>query len=105
MIEAVKSTVVAELEKIVGSEFVSTNQADLYIYSYDLTFADSNWPDMVVLPQTLEELKAIISLANKEKVPVTPYVAGGRAYEIGYVGEFTKYAEHCLETFNSLGVS
>ena len=29
---------------------------------------------------------------------------GGRAYEIGYVGEFTKYAEHCIETFNSLGV-
>ncbi|HJX12023.1 MAG TPA: (Fe-S)-binding protein [Dehalococcoidales bacterium] len=28
---------------------------------------------------------------------------GGRAYEIGYVGEFTKYAEHFLETFNSLG--
>jgi Fe-S oxidoreductase len=30
---------------------------------------------------------------------------GGRAYEIGYTGEFTKYAEHCLETFNSLGVN
>ena len=30
---------------------------------------------------------------------------GGRAYEIGYLGEFTKYAEHCIETFNSLGVS
>jgi len=30
---------------------------------------------------------------------------GGRAYEIGYIGEFTKYAEHFLETFNSLGVS
>jgi len=30
---------------------------------------------------------------------------GGRAYEIGYAGEFTKYAEHCTETFNSLGVS
>jgi len=30
---------------------------------------------------------------------------GGRAYEIGYIGEFTKYAEHCIETFNSLGVS
>jgi Fe-S oxidoreductase len=30
---------------------------------------------------------------------------GGRAYEIGYLGEFTKYAEHFLETFNSLGVS
>lgn len=30
---------------------------------------------------------------------------GGRAYEIGYTGEFTKYAEHSIETFNSLGVS
>jgi Fe-S oxidoreductase len=30
---------------------------------------------------------------------------GGRAYEIGYMGEFTKYAEHFIETFNSLGVS
>jgi Fe-S oxidoreductase len=30
---------------------------------------------------------------------------GGRAYEIGYKGEFTKYAEHFLETFSSLGVS
>jgi Fe-S oxidoreductase len=29
---------------------------------------------------------------------------GGRAYEIGYSGEFTKYAEHFLETFNSRGV-
>jgi Fe-S oxidoreductase len=30
---------------------------------------------------------------------------GGRAYEIGYVGEFTKYSEHCTETFNSSGAS
>ena len=29
---------------------------------------------------------------------------GGRAYEIGYEGEFTKYAEHFVETFNTLGV-
>ncbi len=30
---------------------------------------------------------------------------GGRAYEIGYLGEFIKYAQHCMETFNALGVS
>jgi len=77
MIEAVKSKVVAALEEIVGSEYVSTNQADLYIYSYDLTPAEPNWPDIVVLPQSIEEVKAIISLANKERVPITPYVAGG----------------------------
>jgi glycolate oxidase len=77
MIETVKSKVVDELEKIVGREFVSTNRADLYIYSYDLTFAEPRWPDVVVLPGSLEELKAIIGLANQEKIPVIPYVAGG----------------------------
>lgn len=29
---------------------------------------------------------------------------GGRSYEIGYMGEFTKYAEHSIQTFNSIGV-
>ena len=30
---------------------------------------------------------------------------GGRAHEMGYIGEFTKYAEHTIQTFNSLGVN
>jgi glycolate oxidase len=77
MIEAVKSKIVDELEKVVGSEFVSTNRADLYIYSYDLTPAEPKWPDIVVLPQSVEEIKAVIRLANREKIPVIPYVAGG----------------------------
>jgi len=34
---AVKGRIVEELEKIVGSEYISTNQADLYIYSQDMT--------------------------------------------------------------------
>jgi len=78
MLEAsVKSGVVEELAKIVGNGFVSTNQADLYIYSQDMTQAEPSWPDIVVLPKSLEEVQAIVCLANKEKIPVTPYVAGG----------------------------
>jgi glycolate oxidase len=77
MIEAVKSRLVEELEKIVGKEFVSTNRADLYVYSYDLTPAESRWPDVVVLPQSVEEVRGVLRLANKEKVPMIPYVAGG----------------------------
>ena len=78
MLEAtVKSGVVKELERIVGSEYVTTNQADLYIYSQDMTQADSSWPDIVVIPQSVAEVQAIVRLANKEKIPVTPYVAGG----------------------------
>lgn len=78
MLEAiVKNGIMEKLEKIVGSEFVSTNQADLYIYSQDMTQAKPSWPDMVVMPKSLEEVQAIIYLANEEKIPVTPYVAGG----------------------------
>jgi FAD/FMN-containing dehydrogenase len=77
MIEAVKSRLVEELEKIVGKGFVSTNQADLYIYSYDLTPAESKWPDVVALPQSVDDVRAILRLANREKIPVIPYIAGG----------------------------
>jgi len=74
---AVKGGVVKELEKTVGSEFVSTNQADLYIYSQDMTQAEPSSPEIVVLPKTVEEVQAILRLANKEKIAVTPFIAGG----------------------------
>lgn len=77
MIEAVKNKVVEGLEKIVGGEFVSTSPADLYIYSQDMTQAEPGWPDVVALPKSVEEIQAIVKLANKEKVPVIPYLAGG----------------------------
>jgi FAD/FMN-containing dehydrogenase len=73
----VKNGVLIELKKIVGDENVSTNRADLYYYSQDMTQAAPNWPDLVVMPQTVEEVQAIVRLANKEKVPVTPYTTGG----------------------------
>ena len=73
---AVKNEVLNKLVEIVGEKYVSTNRADLYIYAYDLTIAEPHWPDVVVLPQSLEELQAVIALANREKIPVTPYIAG-----------------------------
>ncbi len=74
---ATRNKVVEELGKIVGDRFVSTNQADLYIYSRDMTPAEPSWPEIIVLPQTVEEVQAIVRLANQEKLPITPYVAGG----------------------------
>jgi FAD/FMN-containing dehydrogenase len=74
--EAVRSNIVKKLERIVGSESVSTNQADLYIYSRDMSPAEPGWPDVVILPKSVEEVQAIVRLANKERVPVTPQVAG-----------------------------
>jgi FAD/FMN-containing dehydrogenase len=78
MLEAnVKNKVVKELEKMVGSDFVSANEADLYIYSQDMTQAEPSWPDVVVIPKSVDEIQAIINLANRKKISVTPYVSGG----------------------------
>ncbi len=64
-------------EQIVGHDYVSTNPADLYIYSRDMTIAEPNMPDFVVLPSSVEQVQAVLGFANQEKVPVTAYVAGG----------------------------
>ncbi len=74
---AAKSKTIEKMGKIVGRGFVSTNQADLYIYSRDMSQAEPGWPDIVVLPKTVEEVQAVIRFANREKLPVTPYIVGG----------------------------
>ena len=73
----VKAALIGDLEGIVGKDYVTTSKADLYIYSQDLTQAEPKWPDVVVLPASLEELRSVVGLANSRKIPVTPYVAGG----------------------------
>ena len=72
-----KNDMVKKLVSIVGEDFVSTNSADLLIYSGDMTQADTSMPDIVVLPQSVEELQAIVRLAGENRIPVTPHVAGG----------------------------
>lgn len=55
----------------------------------------------------LQSATALLKTSNVEVgiMGAEESCCGGRAYEIGYKGEFTKYAEHFIETFNSLGVS
>jgi glycolate oxidase len=71
-----KEKIVAELQKIVGTEHVSTAQADLYLYSKDITEHVPSWPDYIVMPDSVEEVQGILHLANREKIPVTPFTAG-----------------------------
>ena len=78
MVEApAKSGLISDLARIVDSESVTTSRADLYIYSQGLTQAAPHWPDVVILPKTVAEVRAILRLADRDKTSVTPYVAGG----------------------------
>ena len=69
------SRIIDQLRQIVGKDQVSTEKADLICYSYDAT-QQKFMPDVVVHPQTSEQISRIMRLANTEKVPVFPRGAG-----------------------------
>ena len=59
--------VVEALKKIVGDEYVLTDKGDLLTYSYDGTPDQPQvMPEVVVLPETTEEIIEIVKLAKAE---------------------------------------
>ena len=74
----VTEEVLAELRGIVGAEFVKNDAETLERYKTDEE-PDPHYhhlPEVVVLPGSTEEVAAIMKLANKYLVPVTPRSAG-----------------------------
>jgi glycolate oxidase len=69
---------VNELIGIVGEKNVRTDEIERLCYSRDLSVHEAV-PDVVVFVQTTEEVSKIMSLANKEKIPVTPRGSGTSA--------------------------
>ena len=63
------------LKNIVGENNVKDNVADLYVYSSDAS-VHSKLPDVVVRPQTIEEVQKIMKYSNKNKIPVVARGAG-----------------------------
>lgn len=63
------------LSDIVGSNRVSDKDFDLIPYSRDLSPAKQKMPTHVVLPESREEIKKILMVANSENTPV--YIRGG----------------------------
>jgi len=60
------------LVDIVGEEFVSKKDEELYIYSRDSGVTEREKPDFVVMPGSVEEIQKIVLLANRYKIPLTP---------------------------------
>jgi len=64
------------LIEIVGEDYVSNRQEELFTYSKDLGTSEPKWPDYVAVPKTAEQVSKIILLANMKKIPITP-IGGG----------------------------
>ncbi|MCI0621511.1 MAG: FAD-binding oxidoreductase [Acidobacteria bacterium] len=74
-----------ELADIVGREYVLTDEADRMIYGVDYFWLPRMLvdrgqipplPDMVVLPETVEQVAAIVRLANVYRIPLIPWGGG-----------------------------
>ncbi|MFL5627938.1 MAG: FAD-binding oxidoreductase [Ktedonobacteraceae bacterium] len=70
-LEMLRPHIVRELQAIVGAEFVLTEEVDLIAYSIDGTWIEGR-PLAVVSVASAEEVSAILRLANRERVIVTP---------------------------------
>ena len=66
----------AQITKIVGESAVFTDQNLLEDYSHDETEDLRFFPQVLVKPQTPEQIAELMKLANQHKIPVTPRGAG-----------------------------
>ncbi|MBA3028572.1 MAG: FAD-binding oxidoreductase, partial [Desulfobacteraceae bacterium] len=74
--EEIMNSIYNALIAIVGEDYASNRQEELFTYSKDLGTAPPQWPEYVVVPKTVEEVQKIVRLANKEKVPIVPLGGG-----------------------------
>jgi len=66
------------LVEIVGEKNVKTDEIERLCYSRDLSVHEAV-PDVIVFVKNAEEISKVMSLANKEKIPVTPRGSGTSA--------------------------
>jgi len=80
-----KAKIKTKLSEIVGKENVSDNEIDILAYTKDSTLLAFNWtlegkiaglPEIIVWPDTPEQISSIMKVVNEEKIPIIPYSEG-----------------------------
>lgn len=69
---------VEKLRSILGEKGVTTDPEKLLTFQTDEE-GNSYWfrtPEVVVFPETTEQVAAVVKLANEHLVPITPRAAG-----------------------------
>jgi D-lactate dehydrogenase (cytochrome) len=65
-----------ELESFLQSDQISTNETMLDHHSRDESYHTPSRPDVVVFPETTEDVRRIVEYASKYKISVVPYGVG-----------------------------
>ncbi len=74
----ISETILKQLEQIVGAANISSDKAITAAYSRDQhwSFVPPKNPGCVIRPESREEIREILLLANKNSVPVIPWSTG-----------------------------
>ena len=74
----ITNDILTRLEEIIGKQYVVSDSEKMEPYSHDEIAEEeyANMPDVVVKPETAEEIADIVRLANEKRIPVTPRGAG-----------------------------
>ncbi|WP_076758333.1 FAD-binding oxidoreductase [Edaphobacillus lindanitolerans] len=77
--------------ELMGNERVSENETLRELHAKDESYHAQHLPDMVVFPESAEEVSAVVRLAGKAGVPVVPFGLGSslEGHVIPYSGGIT----------------
>ncbi|MEH6941346.1 FAD-binding oxidoreductase [Bacillus sp. JJ722] len=67
---------IEQLKTILSEEQVTTNDVILEQHSHDESYHTPHLPDVVVFPNTTEEVSKVLQFANDNKIPVVPFGLG-----------------------------
>jgi glycolate oxidase len=74
--QEITTEILSQIKSIVGAEYVFTDEESFEKYGRDETEKLHYSPAVVVKPRKAEEISALMQLANKHLIPVTPRGAG-----------------------------
>jgi len=74
--QQITTELLEQIKSIVGAEYVFTDEESFEKYGRDETERLHYYPAVVVKPRKTEEIAALMQLANKHLIPVTPRGAG-----------------------------
>src|SRR3990172_3807812 len=70
------SSVIAELERILGRDGLVRSPEGRLVYECDMHTFYKGAPDVVALPDRTEQVQAIVGLCRRERIPVVPRGSG-----------------------------
>jgi D-lactate dehydrogenase (cytochrome) len=67
---------IENLKQLLSEQRVTTNETILFQHSKDESYHDPHLPDVVVFPESTEEVSEVMKLANANNIPVVPFGVG-----------------------------